>query len=629
MELKYIWVESFNSLQNFGVNLSHNGKHQFIYDNSSLKLLPNILPLLDFGSAVSSITAIAGQNGSGKSSLCEVMLRAMATLTDGSLGYNSFEGIVCFDDYIFYHEKFRISNQKVLIKKGYKVIKFKESPLESYLSDPHSDLRLLGFMYYSNVIDWRSNINEHNLSNISTQHHIHQDVFYGPHFSFQHQDGSINDDTYRKEMTNLMTGYYFEESFRHVNFYVNFPGLIPFDHPEQLIITLGYSGNNKWIHTRNELVYTDPFENYERTIFENVHYNFYADMQKDNVDLDIDLSLIRTAARWLYRHNLAISHMNETKKNTTHLREFVFEEKWVPEIFGDKDTIARQLVSAMDELISRGTFKSTYNPYSLSRWSTGDWRADIINRIRVKNSESNRQLIKRVITLENALLNYEFRSIKRLSDYDLWPSPSAGSYSFLSLFSRIYQAVKWNQLGYYDRKWFMLFVDEGEINFHPAWKQKLVKWLIDFLNLPFHDYKFQIVFTTHSPYLLSDLTNNNVVLIKRTGNTTEIVPVDMYRTFATNIHELLAMSFFMENGFIGEFAQRTIESLIDYLENDQRKSGWSLKKALALINTVGDEIIKQRLIDLYEEKFGPTERSLQEELSKLEIRINEIRKRLK
>lgn len=630
MELKFIWVESFNSLKEFGVNLSHRGEHRFNFDKGILELLPNTTTSLDFGSNISSITGIAGQNASGKSSLCEIILRAMATLTEGSYGYREFRGIVCFDSYIFYHSAIRIKNVRVLSKKGYKVIQFKETPLESFLSKLDSGLQQLGFMYYSNVIDWRSSIDEYNLSNISTQSQIYQDAFYGPHFSLQNQDGTLNNEADRKEITNLMTGHYFEESFRHVNFYVNFPDLIPFDHPKQITLKLGYSGNNKWINTRSGLVYEGSFENYEKRIFENVHYNFYPDVQKDDIDIPIELSVMQTAAKLLYRHSLAISHMNEAKKNTKHLEEFVFKSGGISEIFGDKTEVAQQLISAMDELISQGTFSPTYNPYSLSHRSRGgDWRAGIFNRIQVENSEKKRELVKRIINLENDLLNYEFRSIKRLSDYTLWPHPSAGSYSFLSLFSRIYQAIQWNQLGHFERKWLVLFIDEGEINFHPAWNQKLIKWLVDFLNLPFHDYKFQIIFTTHSPYLLSDLTNDNVVLIKRNKDKTEIVPVDTYRTFATNIHELLATSFFMEDGFIGEFAQKTIESLIDFLETGNPNTEWSQQKALHLINAVGDDIIKQRLMDLYEQKFGPTDQSLVDELAELELRIHEIKKRLR
>jgi hypothetical protein len=85
----------------------------------------------------------------------------------------------------------------------------------------------------------------------------------------------------------------------------------------------------------------------------------------------------------------------------------------------------------------------------------------------------------------------------------------------------------------------------------------------------------------------------------------------------------------MEDGFIGEFAQTTIQSLIDFLENGTSNQGWSQQKAINLINVVGDEIIKQRLIDLYEQRFGPIKRSLQDELSKLELRIKEIKKRLR
>jgi len=91
----------------------------------------------------------------------------------------------------------------------------------------------------------------------------------------------------------------------------------------------------------------------------------------------------------------------------------------------------------------------------------------------------------------------------------------------------------------------LLFIDEAEIGFHPAWKKLFFNWLLDFLNNYTTGDTFQIILTTHSPYLLSDLTSSNILLFKKGDNgNTEIVPSDSFMTFGANIHELLANNFF-------------------------------------------------------------------------------------
>jgi len=142
-----------------------------------------------------------------------------------------------------------------------------------------------------------------------------------------------------------------------------------------------------------------------------------------------------------------------------------------------------------------------------------------------------------------------------------------------------------------------------EVGFHPAWKRIYFKKLIDFLNNGLKDYKFQVILTTHSPYLLSDLPAQNIVLLKKDvdGKTT-IVDSHDYKTFGSNIHELLGTNFFLQDGFIGEFAKEKIEDLIAYLQN--KNQNYTKDTARELISLIGDEIIANRLTDMFNEKFN-------------------------
>lgn len=82
MELVYLWVEDYKNIQKQGFNFSPNFECEFIpvYENdklsekSELKITPKENPLKDFFCKDINVTAIVGENGSGKSRILEVLL---------------------------------------------------------------------------------------------------------------------------------------------------------------------------------------------------------------------------------------------------------------------------------------------------------------------------------------------------------------------------------------------------------------------------------------------------------------------------------------------------------------------------------------------------------------------------
>ena len=76
------------------------------------------------------------------------------------------------------------------------------------------------------------------------------------------------------------------------------------------------------------------------------------------------------------------------------------------------------------------------------------------------------------------------------------------------------------------------------------------------------------------------------------------------QTFASNINELLAESFFLKGGFAGEFASEVINDLVQYLLDKQSKRLWNMKSADQLIELVGDDVVKMQLRRLFVQKYG-------------------------
>ncbi|MGH2664761.1 AAA family ATPase [Flavobacterium sp.] len=108
-----------------------------------------------------------------------------------------------------------------------------------------------------------------------------------------------------------------------------------------------------------------------------------------------------------------------------------------------------------------------------------------------------------------------------------------------------------------------LIFDEIELYFHPEYQRKLLKNILESIkNNKLDTLKINILFVTHSPFVLSDIPNQNILKLED-GNMIE--SEDSENTFGANIHDMLANDFFLKNGFMGEFAKSEINQVINYL----------------------------------------------------------------
>lgn len=119
MDLKFIWIKKHRAIQDLNFNFCHDGNHQFHYDGKQIRVYENTKSPIKFSEKITGLTAIAGKNGSGKSSFCEAVLYATATLQENSFGIDAlFDGIVCFDSSLYVHEALLIENESELDRKS-------------------------------------------------------------------------------------------------------------------------------------------------------------------------------------------------------------------------------------------------------------------------------------------------------------------------------------------------------------------------------------------------------------------------------------------------------------------------------------------------------------------------------
>lgn len=172
----------------------------------------------------------------------------------------------------------------------------------------------------------------------------------------------------------------------------------------------------------------------------------------------------------------------------------------------------------------------------------------------------------------------------------------------------------------FDGKTIIILLDEPDLQLHPEWQQKFISLLLNLLYVYFPKVTFQIILTTHSPILLSDIPRDNVIFIDKNPNGTSRVcsELNLKETFAANIHTLYNNSFFLDGVPIGEFAKHKIDVIHDRIESGQIDNN-----TLYDIYRIGEPIIRNILLQKYDSKRKtlPNEQRaslLKEELAKLE-----------
>lgn len=141
-----------------------------------------------------------------------------------------------------------------------------------------------------------------------------------------------------------------------------------------------------------------------------------------------------------------------------------------------------------------------------------------------------------------------------------------------------------------------VILDEVELYYHPEMQRNLVSNILDALELiKSKDEKgiesINLCFLTHSPFILSDIPNSNILKLKRNKNGQSEIKENDEETFGANINDLMADSFFLEKTSMGAFAEKKINQLIDKI-NDQQKLG---NEDVTLLNQIGDTFLKSSL----------------------------------
>lgn len=135
-----------------------------------------------------------------------------------------------------------------------------------------------------------------------------------------------------------------------------------------------------------------------------------------------------------------------------------------------------------------------------------------------------------------------------------------------------------------------LILDEAEICFHPEYQRIFLYRLLELIkNLRLNYFcAFNIMIATHSPFILSDMPHNNILYLEK-GRA--ISRDEFVKPLAANISDILFQSFFLKNGFIGEWARKRI----NYLLSRNRKWDKLTYEERTFIDGIGDEYLRKQV----------------------------------
>ena len=221
-------------------------------------------------------------------------------------------------------------------------------------------------------------------------------------------------------------------------------------------------------------------------------------------------------------------------------------------------------------------------------------------------------------------IDIEFKDNGRFSDLS-----SGEKQRIFSIATLIYHLNNLNSINKvtvrYKYDYVNIVFDELELYFHPDLQRTLVYDLLSNIRKikmgSIH--AINILFITHSPFILSDIPVNNILALDKSG-----IPIArrLDQTFGANIFDLLKENFFLENGPMGEQAKYIINTTIDWLNNKKRNNSQSTYHR-EVINQIGEPILQFKLMEMYNDLVGKKTKAekLQEQINQLQAELNELK----
>ncbi|WP_423740381.1 AAA family ATPase [Flavobacterium columnare] len=608
MELLYLWVRKYKNIEHQGFNLSSKVTFETIVNsqedddtlNVTLTHLQNEKYFSLFPSNIIDVKAIIGENGSGKTNLQEAIL-------DFFLGRrNNFKGFLVTSDKIIIRDKLKfVEAPKELFGKTIDFIypedisNFSSGEIKGNLSREEAfkiiRSNLMETYFKDNyIIKYASFINMDNIHNVDGIENDYAKYENGePNFINIATESMIvsdyesqkSNDRYMVAGESELLAHKYQESLRMLDFLnivKNFNFKIEF-YIESINVNFTEFGKRFWNSV--DKIISPNSQSFNQTIEKVLKFEtLYTDSKDKEGNFFKHLSRDITYCFLSYelKHNFNFSKEDEFPivKLIDNLKEnynpeqdrfdalYSYIEK---NIFFSEN--AESIIKQIKEI----------KEYFINKFKSGEIICDGIFGFKIPKEHINR--------IASDFLNPPLNYIKITDERHLilnvfgfnYNGLSTGERNFLSFFSRI------KEYKIEENRDLLFIIDEGELGFHPQWQKKYLNFLLDFFEKFFPKNRVQLILTTHSPFIVSDLPKENIIFLKRDKySKTEVSDITYQNlTFGANIHDILANDFFLQDGFMGEFAKNEINKVIDFLTDKKIKNKIeSLKKEIYTIENL-------------------------------------------
>ncbi|MCA1919045.1 MAG: ATP-binding protein [Flavobacterium piscis] len=561
MKICFIWVQKFRNFENFGCNIS--SSHKFHFDSEESQLISiktNDLPLDFFGAQITDVIGIIGKNGMGKSNAVELICKILkggknSLQTDFLIITEENNKFICH--YSFYNRKIPTANFNISIKEF------------------EGSINPLKVVFFSNVFDERRNGFDNEIADISVNNLFRKNILLKKNdiSDFEKQIKFINSKIFplvnievptKVQLTSKVWVNKFNASFEHQVYGKNYDIIKKFKRLFKMRLR-EIRPENKFIHLTRFGFFFEIFYKYSR----NRRYEDDPYIRFQNIGEFIqNLSNLRTEEI----SETLLEYLRQEISNMTHQQLTLLFDENESDIENQFEKIFKQ-INFLQEL------KNNLSYIEFEYSSEGIRNRGLEYFIFDFQSKKSKNFINEFVN------NFGPNSFFDIN----WLGISSGHKAYLNIFSSLSQELKYTR-----QTNLFICIDEGDLYLHPMWQIEFFDKLLNVLPTIFSG-KIQLVLTSHSPFLLSDLPKQNITILDKSFVNSSQDGIDLKtNTFGGNLYDLYSEPFFLENKRTSDFAYKKIKKLIELVES-KNLSIYDKADALKLSNIIGDDIIKFKI----------------------------------
>lgn len=610
MELVYLWIEKYGCLTLTGFHFTHSFKVEYNKEVSTLTIAGSSTETAErllFQGNITNLSVIVGDNGAGKTSLLRGVIDFLATYEEHGL-LESFVGVF-YDRDLAELNIYSFNIPKVIVLSD----ECKTTAVNIMdINGFREKIKKTKIIYINNVLDL------HDYSYRKLGHVVDASIGGLIRSDYLNSKEKYHIDSNENPVLN----YYNNEVYRQLSFIYEYKpnekdSIIPFRLPEDLKVSVLRSGDRF-----NDVI--GDLEKHNRAQYDSE--NITSERQEETkrilnlvhmINNPEWIQRIDRKQRWLFRlveHLLLNAIVEVVRPNTTSDRRdkeltclfqayqtYQGDEPLIPFVRAYLDRTKKKLDQESifsDMLIPYQDFLQWLDNNNLFEFELDNIENDVIwIKLNKHNKDSFQEFFSHYNKTCHGFYYLNFS----------W-GLSTGENNLLSLYSRLYSVLEANPRGGSTRGVInhfapdvkcnnvLLLIDEADLSYHPKWQIRYVDVLLEIVADLYRDCQVQIIMTTHSPILLSDVPKGNVIYLKNGKD-------DSFNkhkeTFGQNIHTLFTDAFFLHKS-IGDFSGRIIKEVGNDLEElakgsrkQNKKFSRKLKYYKSITSIIGEPVIRK------------------------------------